>query len=114
MRTGRKSISGARAELKRNGRFCRVSAIRRAPMRGRAEQSALLGLLEVMVEQLRQVGVRPVVALPAGDVFPQSAAKKVLVAAKDFSGPSSAERMTIGDTIGTPLLVACRRLKVDR
>ena len=94
-----------------------VSAIRRVPMvsLARAEQSALLRLLEVIVEQLHEEAARSTVALPADDAFRQCAAKEgLVVATEDLSGPSPAERMTIGDTIGTPLFVACRRLKVGQ
>ncbi len=90
-----------------------VSAIQRVPMGSlaRAEQSALLRLLEVIVEQLHEEAARSTVALP-DDAFGQCAAKEGMVVAEGLSGPSPAQRMTIGDTIGTPLFVACRRLKV--
>src|SRR5712692_8023949 len=94
-----------------------VSAIRQVPMGplARAEQSALLRLLEVIVERLHEEAARSAVALPADDAFRQCAAKEgLVVATEDLSGPSPAERMTIGDTIGTPLFVACRRLKVGQ
>jgi len=80
----------------------------------RAEQSALLRLLGVIVEHLHEEAARSTVALPADDAFGQCAAKEGLVVAEGLSGPSPAERMTIGDTIGTPLLVACRKLQVDQ
>ena len=91
-------------------------ATRRVPTGplARAEQSALLRLLEVIVEQLHEDAARSTVALPADDAFRQCAAKEGLVVAEGLSGPSPAERMTIGDTIGTPLLVACRKLQVDQ
>jgi hypothetical protein len=66
------------------------------------------------VERLHEEAARSAVALPADDAFRQCAAKEGLVVAGDLSGPSAAERRTIGDTIGTPLFVACRRLKVDQ
>ena len=93
-----------------------ISATRRVPTRplARAEQSALLRLLEVIVEQLHEDAARSTVALPVDDAFRQCAAKEGLAVAEDLSGPSPAERMTIGDTIGTPLFVACRRLKVGQ
>jgi len=62
------------------------------------------------VEHLYEEAARSTVALPADDAFGQCAAKGGLVVAEGLSGPSPAERMTIGDTIGTPLLVACRKL----
>jgi hypothetical protein len=101
-----------RTQKKRS--ILRVSAIRQVPMESLAgaEQSALLSLLEVLVEQFRHEGARPTVTLPASDIFPGCAAKNDLVAAQ--SAPSLADRMTIGDTNGTSLLVACRRLKLDR
>ena len=93
-----------------------VSAIRQVPMGSlaRAEQSALLRLLEVIVEQLHEEAARSTVALPADDAFGQCAAKEGLLVAEGLSGPIPAERMTIGDTIGTPLLVACRKLQIDQ
>jgi hypothetical protein len=93
-----------------------VSAIRRVPMASlaRAEQSALLRLLGVIVEYLHEEAARSTVAPPVDDAFGQCAAKEGLVVAEGLSGPSPAERMTIGDTIGTPLLVACRKLQVDQ
>jgi hypothetical protein len=48
----------------------------------RAEQSALLRLLGVIVEQLHQETARSNVALPADDAFGQCAAKEGLVVAK--------------------------------
>jgi hypothetical protein len=93
-----------------------VSAIRRVPMGSlaRAEQSALLRLLGVIVEQLHEEAARSTVALPADDAFGLCTAKEGLVVAEGLSGPSPAERVTIGDTIGTPLLVACGKLQVDQ
>jgi len=67
-----------------------VSAIQRVPMGSlaRAEQSALLRLLGVIVEQLHEEAARSTVALPADDALRQCAAKEGLVVAGDLSGPS--------------------------
>jgi hypothetical protein len=85
----------------------RISAFQSAPLGSlaHAEQSALLGLLEVIVEQFRENAPRSPMAPP-----PDADA---MLAAEGL-GPARGELMTIGDTIRTPLLVACRRLKVDR
>src|SRR6266849_1624442 len=55
-----------------------ISAIRRVPTGplARAEQSALLRLLEVIVERLHEEAARSAVALPADDAFGQCAAKE--------------------------------------
>ena len=86
----------------------RVSAFQSAPLGplARAEQSALLRLLEVIVEQFREDAARSPMAPPPDDA-------DGMLAAEDL-GPGRGELMTIGDTVRTPLLVACRRLKVDR
>ncbi len=54
----------------------------------RAEQSALLRLLEVIVERLHEEAARSTVTLPADDALRQCAAKEGLVVAGDLSGPS--------------------------
>lgn len=86
----------------------RVSAFQSAPLGSlaHAEQSALLGLLEVIVEQFRESAARLPIAPPRDDADGMLAA--------EGHGPARGELVTIGDTIRTPLLVACRRLKVDR
>lgn len=93
-----------------------VSAIQRIPLESlaRTEQSALLRSLVVLVEHLHENATRPTAGLPDGDSLRQGAATESLVVAKDLNGPRPAERMTTGDTIGMPLFVACRRLKVDQ
>ena len=93
-----------------------VSAIRRIPLESlaRTEQSALLRSLVVLVEHFHENATRSTAGLPDGDSLRQGAATESLVVAKDLNGPRSAERMTISDTIGMPLFVACRRLKVDQ
>src|SRR5260370_40980387 len=55
-----------------------VSAIRRVPMASlaRAEQSALLRLLGVIVEHLHEEAARSTAALPADDAFGQRAANE--------------------------------------
>ena len=66
------------------------SEIRRVPTGSlaRAEQSALLRSLEVIMERLHEEAVRSTVALPADDKLRQCAAKEGLVVAGDLSGPS--------------------------
>jgi hypothetical protein len=94
----------------------RVSAIRRTPLGSLAgaEQPALLRLLEVIAEHLHVDSAQSTAGLPADDSLGQGAATQGLVVAEDLNGPRPAERMTIRDRIGTPLFVACRRLKVDQ
>jgi hypothetical protein len=85
----------------------RVSAFQSSPLvsLGRAERSALLRLLEIIVEQLREDATRSVIAPPPDEA-------DGTLAAED-RGPGWGDLVTIGDTIRTPLLVACRRPKVD-
>jgi hypothetical protein len=95
----------------------RVSAIRQIPLDTLvpAEQSALLRSLVVLVEYLQKNATRLIAELPDCDSLRQVAARDGLsVAAEDPKSPRPAERLTISDTIGRPLFVACGRLKADQ
>ena len=94
----------------------RVSAIRKTPLDSLApaEQAALLRLLAVLVEDLHDTVTRSTAGLPGYDGLQRGAVTEGLVFVEGPKGPNSVERMTIGDTAGMPLLVACTRLKVDK
>jgi hypothetical protein len=94
----------------------RVSSIRQTPLGSlaRAEQPALLRLLEVIAEHLHVDLAQSIAGLPADDSLGQGAATQGLVVAEDLHGLRPAERTTIRDMIGTRSFVACRRLKVDQ
>ena len=94
----------------------RVSAIQRTPPDSfvPAEQAALLRLLAVLVEHLREDATRSTAGLPADDGLRPGAVTDGLVVAEDPNVPRPAEHMTKDGTVRRPLFVACRSLKVDQ
>lgn len=80
----------------------------------RATEPAVLRLLEIIVEHLNQEAAPTRAALPAADALRQRAAKEDLTVADHYSAPALAERATLDGTIGMPLFVACRKLRVDQ
>lgn len=93
-----------------------VSAIRRTPLESLAqeEQSALIRSLVVLVEHLHDKVTRSTAGLPADDSLRLGPATERLIVLQDLNCSRPTERMTMGDIIRTPLIVACRRLKVDQ